>query len=234
MLIGGIHTLTLLDFPEQVACILFTVGCNMRCGYCHNAEFVLPDEIRKRQHDFIPEKKIFSFLDTRKGLLDGVVISGGEPTLHADLPVFIRQIKEKGFLIKLDTNGTNPEMIQNLFSENLIDYIAMDVKTSEQNYDAITGVKNNFQNIKKSRDLILQSGVKHEFRTTIIKGYHDEDVIEKIAQFCKGASRYTLQNFRSVKVLDANFRKKVGFSDIELKNFKKSAEQYISNVVVLS
>lgn len=234
MLIGGIHTLTLLDFPGKVACLVFTAGCNMRCGYCHNAEFVLPEEIKKLQNDFIPPEKIYSFLETRKGLLDGVAITGGEPTIHADLPDFIRKIKEMGFLVKLDTNGTNPEMLEALFAEKLLDYVAMDVKASQGKYDTMTGVNNNLEKIKKSRDLIMNSGVDYEFRTTVVKGCHDEAEIDQIAQFCKGTPQYTLQNFRSVKVLDPAFKTKHGFSDEELETLKKVAEKHIEKVLVLN
>lgn len=234
MLIGGIHTLTLLDYPGKVACILFTVGCNMRCGYCHNAEFVLPESIKKLQGDFIPEEKVFNFLETRKGFLDGVVITGGEPTIHPDLEKFIRKIKEMGFLVKLDSNGTNPEVLEHLFLQNLIDYVAMDIKASEAKYDALTGVRNNFAKIQKSRDLIMKSGIAYEFRTTVVRGYHDDTEIEHIAKFCKGAHQYTLQNFRSVKVLDPVFKRKHGFTEKELQHFKNIAGKYVKKVVVFN
>jgi pyruvate formate lyase activating enzyme len=232
MLIGGIHTLTLLDYPGKVASIIFTVGCNFRCGYCHNAEFVLPEKIEQMKKAFIPEEKIFNFLETRKGFLDGVVVSGGEPTIHSDLLSFVRKIKNMGFLVKLDTNGTNPEVLKKMLAEKLLDYIAMDIKASSDKYDDITGVKNDFLNIKKSRNLILQSGIDYEFRTTIVKGFHNEEEIKKIGQFCRGAKRYTLQNFRNIKVLDEKFSRKIGFTKQELDNFKKIAEKYVEKVVV--
>ncbi len=233
MLIGGIHTLTLLDYPGKVACIIFTAGCNFRCGYCHNAEFVLPEKIKERMNDMIPVEKIFSFLDKRKGKLDGVVVSGGEPTIHPDLIDFIRKIKEKGFLVKLDTNGTNPMAIEKLLAEKLVDYIAMDVKASKEKYDELTGVKNNFASIKHSRDLIKNSDIDYEFRTTVVKGFHDEEEMRKIAQFCRGAKMYSIQNFRPQKVLDKEFKKFNGFLKKELEAFKAIAEEKIAEVTIL-
>jgi len=233
MLIGGIHTLTLLDYPGKVACIIFTAGCNFRCGYCHNAEFVLPEKIKERMNDMIPVEKIFNFLDKRKGKLDGVVVSGGEPTMHPDLIDFIRKIKEKGFLVKLDTNGTNPVVVEKLLSEKLVDYIAMDVKASKEKYDELTGVKNNYAAIKHSRELIKASEIDYEFRTTVIKGFHDEEEMKKIAHFSRGAKMYSIQNFRPQKVLDKGYKQFTGFPKKELEAFKVIAEEKIEKVQVL-
>lgn len=234
MLIGGIQTLTLLDYPGKVACLVFTAGCNMRCGYCHNYEFVLPEKIKELQNDFIPEEKVFSFLETREGFLDGVAITGGEPTVHPDLPDFIRQIKKMGFLVKLDTNGTNPDMLKKLYDENLLDYVAMDIKASREKYDVITGAKLNFSDIERSKKLIQASGKDYEFRTTVVQGFHDEEEIDRIASFCEGARQYTLQNFRSVKVLDSAYKRRHGFSDAELQKLKKIAQKHVKKVLVLN
>lgn len=233
MLIGGITTLTLLDFPEKVSCIIFTAGCNFRCGFCHNPQFVLEENIKNLKGNFIPAEKIFAFLDSRKGFLDGIVISGGEPTIQPDLIDFIRKIKAKNLLVKLDTNGTNPEVIEKLLKENLVDYFAMDIKASSQNYEKICGVKTESQKIEKSKNLILNSGIAHEFRTTVIKNIHDEDEIEAIAKFCKGADLYTIQNFRNQKVLDKKYEKFHGFLETDLNKFKTIAEKYIKKVNVL-
>ena len=183
-------------------------------------------------HDMIPEEKIMNFLDKRKEKLDGVVVSGGEPTMHPDLVDFIRKIKGKGFLVKLDTNGTNPVVVQKLLEEKLVDYIAMDVKSSKEKYDELTGVKNNFASIKHSRDLIKNAGIDYEFRTTVIKGFHDEEEMKKIAQFCRGAKKYTIQNFRPQKVLDQGFKKFNGFTKKELATFKTIAEEKIGEVQI--
>ncbi|MCF7905662.1 anaerobic ribonucleoside-triphosphate reductase activating protein [Candidatus Gracilibacteria bacterium] len=233
MLLSGIHTLTLLDYPGHVACIVFTAGCNFRCGYCHNPEFVLPEKIKERMGDMIPEEKFFSFLETRKEKLEGVVISGGEPTIHPDLPEFIRKIKNMGFLVKLDTNGTNPKMLAQLLEEKLLDYIAMDAKASPERYNALAGTQNNFSDIQHSRDLILHSGVSHELRTTIVKGWHDEVELKKIIHWCEGTEKYTLQNFRPQKTLCPTWGKYSGFTAEELKKFKKLAEKFLKKVEVM-
>jgi len=234
MLIGGIQTLTLLDYPGKVAALLFTAGCNMRCGYCHNAHLVLPEEIKKWQDSFIPEEHFFRFLESRKGLLDGVVITGGEPTIHPDLPAFLRRIKEMEFLVKLDTNGTNPAVVASLLEERLVDYIAMDVKASESKYKDLTKMRESFDRIKESRDLIMNVGIPYEFRTTVVKGYHDMEELRRIAEFCGGAEKYTLQNFRPQKTLDPAFGKYSGFTAEEFNTMKEQAEEFIENVEVLA
>ena len=249
MLIGGIQTLSLLDFPKKVSAIVFLAGCNFRCGFCHNPQFVIPEQIKKLQKDLIPERKFFAFLESRKDFLDGVVVSGGEPTIHPDLISFIEKIKDIGFLVKLDTNGTNPEMIKTLLEKKLIDYFAMDIKSSPQNLERICrpvgkspqppltrGSKTDSslqEKIKKSRDLILNSSIDHEFRTTVLQEFHDEKEIEAIAKFCEGTNKYTIQNFRPEKTLDEKFGSFHGFLPKKLARFKKVAEKYVKNVVVL-
>lgn len=138
MQLSAIKKSTLLDYPGKIATIVFTPGCNLRCGFCHNPEFVLIEEIEKIRHDFISEEIFFRFLSTRIGFLDGVVICGGEPTIHTDLPEFCRRIKDLGFLVKLDTNGSNPEMLEKLLNQELVDYIAMDIKHTFDKYSEIT------------------------------------------------------------------------------------------------
>jgi len=238
MLLSGIQTLTLLDFPEKVSALVFTPGCNFRCGYCHNPQFVDPEQIKLLQKDFIPEEKFFKFLETRKNFLDGVVISGGEPTLHTDLIDFIKKIKDMGFLVKLDTNGTNPQILEKLFQKNFLDYIAMDVKSAPENFSKICnpvlkchGVSLQ-EKITKSRDLILKSGIKHEFRTTVLQELHDKKEIKKIAEFCQNGQKYRLQNFRPQKTLDPKFGSFHGVSESQMREFKKIAEVFIENVVV--
>lgn len=233
MLIGGVQTLSLLDFPGKVSAIIFTAGCNFRCGFCHNPQFVDPEQIKKLASDLIPEEKFFAFLESRKNFLDGVVVSGGEPTIHQDIVSFIEQIKDVGLRVKLDTNGTNPEVIQELLDKKLIDYFAMDIKAIESKYNKICDTDVTFEKIKKSRDVILNSGIDHEFRTTVLTQFHDEKDIELIAQFCKGANKYTIQNFRPEKTLDKNFSKFSGFLPPQLAKFKEIAQKHIENVVVL-
>ena len=238
MLIGGIHTLTLLDYPKKSACILFTVGCNFRCGYCHNPQFVLPEQIKTyKAKNLIPEEKFFNFLKTRKNLLDGVVISGGEPTLQPDLIQFCKKIKDEGFLVKLDTNGTAPKTIQELIDKNLVDYIAMDIKASPEKYEQICDTKIKLEDIKKSKDIIQKAGstnkLDYEFRTTVIKEYHDEKEIEQIGKFCKDAKTLTLQNFRNKKVLNPKFKTHTGVSKDDLEKFKKILKKYVKKVEIL-
>lgn len=229
---SAIHTLTLLDYPGKIAAIVFTPGCNMRCHFCHNAEFVLPKEIKKIQHDFIPQEKILNFLKKRQGKLDGLVISGGEPTLHSGLLDFMQQVKDLGFLIKLDTNGTNPEVIEKALLKNLVDYIAMDIKASSRKYSDIAGVKINPEKIKKTQSLIQKSNIEYEFRTTIIKEFHDQTMLEEIFKSCKGCKKFTIQNYRNGKTLNPEWKKYNGFSLKELEEIKGFAQKYIKNVIV--
>lgn len=234
MQFSAIHTLTVLDYPGKVAAILFTPGCNFRCHYCHNAEFVLPEKIRELQHDFIPEEKVLNFLKTRQGKLDGIVVSGGEPTIHGEnLLRFFRKVKALGFLIKIDTNGTNPNFLETALSDNLIDYVAMDVKAPPEEYAEIVGVNIPGDWLQKSRDILQNSGIDYELRTTIIKGVHTHEMLQKIFEFCAGAPRYTLQNYRAEKVLNPAWKKYTGFSQDELLQIQKNAKQVIENVLVL-
>lgn len=215
MIISGIQRFTMLDFPDRTACIVFTPGCNIRCKFCHNPEFVLPELLRKIKDSFIKPEAIFHFLEKRKGLLDGVVISGGEPTMMPDLPDFVRQIKERGFAVKLDTNGTKPEIIQTMLEQKLLDYIAMDVKASTETYSQLVGPRVDTNAIKKSIALIKESGIRYEFRTTIIKEFHTPEILEGIAELVDGASQYYLQTFRPQHTLDPSFGAYHGFTPAE-------------------
>ncbi len=232
MKIGGIQKLTLLDYPEKTSAIIFVAGCNFRCGFCHNPQFVDPENIKEIVDFLIPEDKFFKFLDTRKGLLDGIVVSGGEPTIFPDLPEFMQKIKDKGFLVKLDTNGTNPEMIQKLIDERLVDFIAMDVKMTPEKYSEIAGIKVDGEKIEESINLILKSGLPHEFRTTVLREFHDEAEIEGIAKLVKGAEKFALQNFRNEKTLDPKFHEFHGFANAQLEQFRKIAEKFVEKVEV--
>jgi pyruvate formate lyase activating enzyme len=233
MLIGGIQTLTLLDFPGKVATTIFTVGCNFRCGYCHNPDLVLPELIQKNRKDLIPEEKFFNFLKSRENFLDGVAITGGEPTLQPDLVEFIAKIKARGLLVKLDTNGTNPKMIKELISRDLVDYYAMDIKYPLDHYDEIINVKLDTNLFTESIDLIRSSGADYEFRTTVIAEYHGVEEIEKIAKLVKGCRQYTIQNFRPDITLDQKFAEFHGLTVEKLAEMKKIAEKYIEEVKVI-
>lgn len=194
MIIAGLQKLTLVDYPEKLACTIFLAGCNFRCPWCYNPELVLPEKIKDSSQ--ITKKDFFDFLKYRKNLLDGVVICGGEPTLNDDLPIFCKKIKKMGYAIKLDTNGSNPEMISNLVDEKLIDYIAMDIKAPKEKYKEATGAKIDIKQIQKSIDILKKGEVDYEFRTTMIpKLLGKEDVIE-IVQWIGPAKKYCLQNFQ--------------------------------------
>jgi len=221
MLISGVQKFTILDYPGKVACMAFTPFCNFRCGYCHNSEFVLPEKIEQIKDSFIPEEIFFNFLKDRVGLIDGVVISGGEPTLQNDLEDFISKIKELGFLVKLDTNGSNFEIIKNLIEKNLVDFIAMDVKCPIDRYIEFSAEKENNililqNNILRSIDLIINSGIDYEFRTTVAKSFLSKEEIFKIGEMIKGAKKYALQNFRKGEsVLDQNFNSSINYGPQE-------------------
>lgn len=191
MIIDGFQKLTLLDFPEKMACIVFTKGCNLRCPFCHNGPLVL----ERSREGLIKEDEIFEYLKKRKKILDGVVISGGEPLLQKNIKDFIIKVRELGYKIKLDTNGTSPNLLKELISEELVDYVAMDIKNVFNKYPKITGCRNvNTDNIKKSIDILKRSNIDYEFRTTIVKEFHDIGDIKTILSYIRG-SKYYIQNF---------------------------------------
>jgi pyruvate formate lyase activating enzyme len=225
MKIGGLQKLTLIDYPGQVACTVFLAGCNFRCPWCYSAELVLPEKIENQAE--VEEKEFFRFLERRKNTLDGVVICGGEATTNASLPEFIRKIKEKGFKIKLDTNGSNPQMLIHLLEEKLLDYIAMDIKNSFDKYSQTVGVDCDVEKIKKSIDVIKNSGVDYEFRTTVVPGIHEEEDIEKIGEALKGAEKYFLQNFLPEKTINGGFIEKTPFSKEKLEKLKEKAAPFV-------
>lgn len=191
MNISGFQKLTLLDFPGHTACTLFTLGCNMRCPFCHNTPLVTGTA-----EEHYDEEEIFSFLKKRRGLLDGVAITGGEPLLQKDIVPFIKRIKELGFAVKLDTNGSLPEKLEELIDKKLIDFIAMDIKNSEEKYSLTSGCDIDYEKIKKSIALIKNSNIEHEFRTTVVKEYHEKEDIEKIARQLGKNEKYYLQQFK--------------------------------------
>jgi len=221
--IGGFQKVTLLDYPDQVACIIFTVGCNYRCPFCQNSELVLHNE------GIYDEKEILDYLEQRKNVLDGVVISGGEPTVQKDLKEFIKKIKKIGLLVKLDTNGTNPDLLADLIKNKLIDYVAMDIKTDLDKYKEITIINPQVDKIKKSIKLLQESNIDHEFRTTIMKNYHSLMDLVKICQLVDG-DKYYLQNFKdSEYVLGSDLKP---FSVHELEFIQEELQRQFTNVSV--
>ena len=224
MKIAGFQKLTLLDFPGKVACILFTQGCNFRCPYCQNSGL-----IGHENEELISEEEIFSYLNKRKGGIDGVVVSGGEPTVQPDLEAFMRKIKDMGFLVKLDTNGSNPELIEKLIKGGVVDYIAMDIKNVLPLYISVASVKASTEKLKRSIEIIKSSSIDHEFRTTIIKNIHDIDKMKEICSYVGGDKMY-LQNFeQSENVLGKNLE---SFSKEELIEISKVMKGNYPNVKV--
>jgi len=165
MLIGGVNKMSLIDYPGNVSAVIFTLGCNFKCPFCHNPELVLPE----KYNNPLDENEIFSFLKNRKGLLDGIVVTGGEPTIHKDLPEFIEKIKDLGFKIKLDTNGTKPKVVKQLLEQGLLNFIAMDIKASFNKYNILSGCETNLDNLVESIELIKKSDIDYQFRNTFIK-----------------------------------------------------------------
>ena len=193
MKILGMEKMSLVDFDGLVAATLFTGGCNFKCGFCHNSLLVnsfmdLPE---------ISEEEILSYLKKRFGILDGVCVSGGEPTLNSDLPIFIEKLKAIGYKVKLDTNGTNPEMVKSLAKDKLVDYFAMDIKNDKDNYAKIIGFDEyNTDKVEKTVEFFLSGKVDYEFRTTLVKQFHEKQNILNIGQWIKGAKKYFLQKFK--------------------------------------
>jgi len=228
MKIGGLQKLTLVDYPNKIAATVFLTGCNFKCGFCHNSGLVNEKETMDRQE--IKESEFFDFLKSKQGLIDGICVTGGEPTINADLIDFIKKIKELNFSIKLDTNGSNPETLQELIKQGLLDFVAMDIKTSPDKYEKAVGAEVNLDNIKKSVEIIKKSKINYEFRTTVVPGIVDREDIEKIGKWLKGAKKFSLQQFRNQKVLNKEFERVVPYWDDTLKEFKKILEKYIKNV----
>lgn len=229
MLISWINKFSLIDYPGQISCIVFTPGCNFRCGFCHNSEFVLPEKLKAVYKNIIPEKAVFNFLEQRKWLLDWVSICGWEPTIHKDLPNFCKKVKQMWFFVKLDTNWQSPEMIKELLEKKLVDYIAMDIKNEIWKFSDSAWVQLDEKPYLKSIQLILNSNIDYEFRTTVIKWVHNEVTIQNIAKYIQWSKAYYLQNYRSWKTLDPHFKWE-SFSEKELEEFKNIGNIYIKNV----
>lgn len=226
MTIGGIQKFSTVDYPGYTVASIFTIGCNMRCGYCHNPELVLPEQYAGA----IPEEEVFEFLETRRGLLDGVAISGGEPTMQGDLPQFIRRCKNMGFRVKLDTNGTNPAMLRELLAEKLVDFIAMDIKGPLDKYSAIAARPINLDAIRESIALIRT--IPHEFRTTIVRGQLTPQDFEVIGQLVHGADRYALQYFIPGTTVSPQFGLRESFTEDEMAEAQMIMRRHVQECVV--
>lgn len=224
MQIGGVQKTSLLDFPEKLSAIVFTQGCNFRCGYCHNPELI----VMKNPAWTVPD--FFEFLNTRRGKLDGVVITGGEPCLQPDLLDFVKEIKKSGFLVKLDTNGTFPEKIKEVLP--YLDYIAMDIKAPIEKYPLVTNSKINPEKITQSINLIMNCGIDYEFRTTVVKSQLAYEDFEDIGKLIYGAKRYYLQKFIPSKTLDDKMMCEKTYTDEEFKEILEILNPHIKEVSV--
>jgi pyruvate formate lyase activating enzyme len=225
--IGGLEKSSLIDYPGKVSAIIFTYGCNLRCPYCHNPELVTEKLCNK---NVIPHRYIFDFLKKRVGKLDAVVITGGEPLIHDTLEPFIRKIKKLGYLVKLDTNGFYPEKLKNFIDKSLIDYIAMDIKYPKSKYIKLTERKDSTEKVLKSINLIMNSGIDYEFRTTYVKFIHDLKAAEEIGKIIKGVKNYYIQNFRAGKTINPLLNEASSFTQKELRDIKKVISKYVENV----
>ncbi|MFB3926155.1 MAG: anaerobic ribonucleoside-triphosphate reductase activating protein [Syntrophales bacterium] len=219
---------SLIDYPGRICAIVFTRGCNFRCPYCHNPELVLPDAAESR----VPENEFFSLLEKRRGKLDGVSITGGEPLLQPGMIPFVRQIKELGYCVKLDTNGSRPDILEEMIAERLLDFIAMDIKAPLEKYQDVVRSPVDTRQINRSISSIIRSGVDYEFRTTIVRSLLSEKDLLEIGRKIEGSERYVLQKFLPAKTLDPSFLKDSCYSDEELQGIKKSLEKYIQSVYI--
>lgn len=220
MLIGGLQQLTLIDYPGKLAATVFLAGCNFRCPWCYSSEIVLPEKIMKQPK--MSEREFFKFLKSKKGLLEGVVVCGGEPLLNSDLPKFTKKIKKLGLAVKIDTNGSFPETLKRLVNENLVDYVAMDIKAPKDKYGLLAGKKLNIGNIERSIEFLKENKVNYEFRTTVVPELLDKKDIVEIARWISGAKKYYLQNFRPEKNLDPKFAAIKPYADKYLLSIQKT------------
>lgn len=237
MKIHGLNKLTLLDYPGHMACLIFTGACNYRCPFCHNASLVL----NPNSQPAISEEEIFAFLQSRKGILEGVCISGGEPTLQVDLPEFIRKIRTMGFHVKLDTNGSRPGILKALLEEGLLDYVSMDIKNALKKYLSTIGIPESvsgFNNlitdsVRQSAELLMQSSIPYEFRTTVVKELHSEEDLLSIGKWLNGANAYYLQSFRDSETLvGASLGQFHAYEPEQMRAFRDMLKPYFETVEV--
>jgi pyruvate formate lyase activating enzyme len=223
MKLGGLQETSLLDYPDKICAIVWTVGCNFRCPFCYNTDMVYG------KSELIPVDHVYSFLDKRKGKLDALSITGGEPLLHEDITEFIQTVKDKGFLIKLDTNGTFPGRLDRLLNAGLIDYVSMDIKAPKEKYELLAGVPVDVDSISKSIKLIMTKAPDYEFKTTMVPSLLDKKDVEAMSLWIKNAKRYFLQQFKSdVKVIDQKRLSSV--EPFEKKDFEEMKEIVSLNV----
>lgn len=227
MNIQGLQKLTLLDYPGKTACTIFTGGCNLRCPFCHNAVLVLCPNAEEGHS----EEEIIELLRKRRGILDGIAITGGEPLLQKDILSFMKRLKDEGVSVKLDTNGAYPEKLREAIDKGLVDFVAMDIKNSKEKYALTTGIQNiDIAPFEESVKILLDGRVDYEFRTTVVNGFHTTQDIESIAKWIKGAKAYHLQAFKDNFLLGDIHNGEVSESDMN--KMAEIARQYLSNVTI--
>ena len=226
MLIAGFEKNSLLDYPGKVASIIFTYGCNLRCSYCHNPELVIHP---CKKEAIISEDSVFEHLKLRKGLVDALVITGGEPTLQEDLIPFIKKVKELGYIVKLDTNGVKEDVVKEIMDLDIVDYWAMDIKYPSEYYDQY---EIDTKAVEHSIEMIMNSGKDYEFRTTYVKGLHSLKDAKGIGEMIKGCNNYYIQNFRMGKTIDPTLDRSNSFTDEELEKIKDIISPYVKQVKI--
>jgi len=228
VVIKGFIKTSLIDYPRKIASIVFFPRCNFNCSFCFNPEMVNDSEDLRE----IKPEEIFDYIESQKKWIDGVCLTGGEPTLQEGLPEFISEIKKRGFLVKLDTNGTSPGMLKKLLDQKLLDYVAMDVKAPLEKYEKVAGCKVNLENIQKSVELIRSSGIEYEFRTTVVPEQLNKDDIKAIGEWLDGSKRYYLQQFRPEKTLDKSFQGKKQYTPDQVKELADLVKSHFEKVEV--
>jgi pyruvate formate lyase activating enzyme len=231
MIYGGLQACSMIDFPGRVSCVLFLSGCNFACPYCHNPDLAagrVPDGFN------MDDRAVLRFLESRKDFLDGVVLCGGEPTLQSGLADLCRAIKSMGFSVKLDTNGGRPDVLARLLEQDLVDYIAMDVKTTPERYPVYLGTETGGSAVAESIPMIIGSGVEHEFRTTCVRPIVDAEAVEGMAAMLEGANLYVLQKAREGRSLDPTFFDRADrcIAEPELAEFKKTAAPHVKKCII--
>ncbi len=235
MKIAGIQKTTLVDYPGRVSCTVFVAGCNFRCPFCHNPSLVLPESVEKSE--FLSEKEIFNFLEKRKDCLEGVCITGGEPTISPGIVDFCRRVKEKGYLVKIDSNGTNPEILSELIRDNLLDYAAVDIKSPKKKYASLSGLEEGLieqvlLKIEETINLLKNSGIQYEFRTTVVPSFLDKEDILEISRWIAPADKYVLQNFRPLDTLDPKLKKVKPYPDSFFLQIKEELKPFFKEVEI--
>ena len=232
MKIGGLIKSSMIDYPGKISCVVFTCGCNFICPFCHNPSLIpmVADDV---DTDFHPEA-VIAFLEKRKGLLEGVVITGGEPTLQTELVSFCKKVKQLGYPVKLDTNGSRPDVLRELLADGLVDYLAMDIKAMPSEYIPSIAKDVSSEMLQESIKIIMASDITYEFRTTCAKPFVNGDMIQKVSEMISGAKRFALQSFNPDNVLNPGFYKKLDdvYQEDEIKAFAEIAEKYVQSCII--